>query len=190
VHLDLIGQRVLGSKLTLRVSVEHDAHVQAKRALAHEYSASGLVDVLADGVAAGDHVAVLELHGLGASATDFTGDNNLAALSASVHDKANNAIAGSANSEATKELIPEAFGLCHCRETTGGNFLGIELNGAFGELEALLYNRGEFANAAALLPEHVLRSGGPDDDLCFHGCCTNLHACVAILSELFLQKLV
>ena len=50
-------------------------------------------------------------------------------------------------------------------ETTVLNLLGVELNGPLGELETLLDERSELANAASLLSEDLLGVGGADDDL-------------------------
>ena len=66
----------------------------------------------------------------------------------------------------------------------------IYFNGVIVEVEALLHDRRELADAAALLAEHLLGLGGQDDDLGTCWCHSDLHAAVAILSQLFGEEVV
>ena len=70
-----------------------------------------------------------------------------------------------ANSETTKKLVAERLALGDGRETTVLDLLGVELKGVFRELETLLNERSELADAAALLAQNFLGVGGADDDL-------------------------
>ena len=64
------------------------------------------------------------------------------------------------------------------------------LDGSLGEVEPLLDDGGELPDATSLLPEHVLGAGGQDDDLGTGRGYANLHARVAILSQLTSEELV
>lgn len=70
-----------------------------------------------------------------------------------------------ANGETTKELVPQRLALGDSRKTTVLDLLGVELQRVLGELEALLYQGGEFTDAASLLAKNLLGVGGTDDDL-------------------------
>jgi hypothetical protein len=50
-------------------------------------------------------------------------------------------------------------------KTTVVDFLGIELEGVVRVLEALLDERGEFADSTTFLAEHFLGVSSADDDL-------------------------
>ena len=134
-----------------------------------------------------DHESVGELHRLGAGGTKLARDNDLATLGARLHDEAEDTVARAeerANSnqlrppcsivyspnsptdgKTTEELVAETLALSDSIETTVLNLLGVELNGPLGELETLLDERSELANAASLLSEDLLGVGGADDDL-------------------------
>ena len=60
----------------------------------------------------------------------------------------------------------------------------------YGELEALLHEERELANAAALLAEHGLRARRANDDLGAHRRHAHLEAGVAVLAEVALHHLV
>ena len=51
-------------------------------------------------------------------------------------------------------------------------------------------HRSLAGTAVGPLTQHVLRPGGPNDDLCSHGRHTNLHARVAVLSQFSCEELV
>ena len=70
-----------------------------------------------------------------------------------------------ANSETTKKLVAERLALGDGRETTVLDLLSVELKGVIGELEALLDERGELADAATLLSQNLLGVSGTDDNL-------------------------
>ena len=92
--------------------------------------------------------------------------------------------------ETTDELVPQRLGLGDGAQPPGGHLLGVELYGSLGEVEALLHDGRELADAPALLAEHVLRARRHDDDLGAGGGDAHLHAGVAILGELAGEELV
>ena len=68
-----------------------------------------------------------------------------------------------ADGKATEELVPERLALSNSGETTVLDLLGVELKGVLGELETLLDEGGELADAATLLTENLLGVGGTDN---------------------------
>ena len=74
-------------------------------------------------------------------------------------------IAGPPDGETSDELVAKGLGLGDGAESTGGNLLGVQLNGALGEVEPLLDDAGELSDPPALLSEDILGPGGHDDDL-------------------------
>lgn len=65
----------------------------------------------------------------------------------------------------SEELVPQALALGDGIETTVLDLLGVKLDATLGELEPLLDEGSELADAASLLSENLLRVGGADDDL-------------------------
>ena len=70
-----------------------------------------------------------------------------------------------ADGKTTEKLVAERLALSNRRETAVLDLLGVELKRVIGELEALLDERGELADAATLLTEDLLGVGSADDDL-------------------------
>jgi len=70
-----------------------------------------------------------------------------------------------ADSETTKEFVPQTLALSDSRETTVLNLLGVEFEGVFGEFETFLDESSELTDAATLLTKNLLGVGGTDDDL-------------------------
>lgn len=131
-----------------------------------------------------------ELHGLGTSSTELSRNNNLATLGTRLHDKAEDTIAGPADGKTVEKLVAEGLALSDGGQTTVLNLGGVERNGVLGELEALLDERGEFADATTLLSENLLCVGGADDDVGDSGGDADLDTGVTFLSELALEELV
>lgn len=152
--------------------------------------AGGVVDEVLGGLAGVDHEAVGELHGLGASSTELTRDDDLAALGAGLHDEAQDTVAGAADGEAVEQLVAQRLALGDGRETAVLDLGGVQRDRVLGELEALLDERGQLADAAALLAEDLLGVGGADDDVGDGGRDADLDARVALLGELALEELV
>mmetsp|Transcript_421 Transcript_421/g.993 ORF Transcript_421/g.993 Transcript_421/m.993 type:complete len:202 (+) Transcript_421:20-625(+) len=148
---DHVGDGGLGAGAPLGVPLKHDFHLDADAPLAEQHVTHGGFDVLAHGVSGRDHVAVLELHGLPTLATQLAGHDHLATLGAVLHDEAQHAVARTAHGEAAEQLVAEGLSLGDGAQTTVGHLLGVELHGALGEAEPLLHQRGQLADAAALL---------------------------------------
>jgi hypothetical protein len=56
-----------------------------------------------------------------------------------------------AHGEATDQLVAEGLGLGDGAQAAVGDLLGVQLNGPLREVEPLLDDRGQLANAATLL---------------------------------------
>ena len=104
-----------------------------------------------------------KLHTLRPRRPQFPADHHLTPLGSALHDEAEHAITGPSYSEAVEQFVSEGLALGYCRETPVLHFGGIERDAVFGELEALLDQGGEFADAAALLAQDFLGVGCADD---------------------------
>jgi len=129
-----------------------------------------------------NHETISELHALGTSSTKLSRDNNITALSTTLHDESKDTIASSSNSKTVEEFVSEGLALSDGRETSVLDLGGVERDGIFGELESLLDEGGEFANSSSLLAENFLCVGGSNDDVGNGGCDTNFDARVSFLS--------
>ena len=131
-----------------------------------------------------------ELHGLGTGSAQLAGDDNLATLSTRLHDETEDTVACSADGETVEELVSEGLALGDSGETAVLDLGGVERDRVLGELEALLDQRGELADAAALLAEDILGVGGADDDVGDGRGNADLDTGVTLLSKLALEELV
>ena len=84
-----------------------------------------------------DHVAVAELLGLGTLASDLSGDGHLSTLGARLHNEAKDTRAGSADSQASEELVLERLSLDLGVEAARSDALSEELNTVLGEVESV-----------------------------------------------------
>lgn len=187
---DGVREGLLGTGLALGVGAAHDLDLDTKDTLAEENVAGGGVDEVLSGLAGVDHEAVGELHGLGTGGTELAGDDDLATLGAGLHDEAEDTVAGTADGETVEELVAEGLALGDGGETAVLDLGGVEGDGVLGELEALLDEGGELADAASLLAEDLLGVGGADDDVGYRGGDADLDAGVALLGQLALEELV
>jgi len=187
---DDIRKSLLGPGLAIRVAAAHDLDLDTENTLAQQDVAGGSVNELTGRLARVDHEAVSELHGLGAGSAKLAGDDNLATLGTALHDEAENTVAGTADGQTIQELVAQRLALGDGRETAVLDLGGIEGDGVLGELEALLDEAGELADAAALLAEDLLGVGGADDDIGDGRGDADLDAGVALLSQLTLEELV
>jgi hypothetical protein len=187
---DSVRESLLGTGLALRVGAAHDLDLDTQDTLSEENVTGSVVDEVLGGLTRVNHEAVGELHGLGTGSTELTGDDNLATLGAGLHDEAEDTIASTSDGETVEKLVSEGLALSDGGETTVLDLGGVEGDGVLGELESLLDERGELANAAALLAENLLGVGGSDDDIGDGGGNADLDAGVALLSELALEELV
>jgi hypothetical protein len=136
------------------------------------------------------YVTYSKLHALGTGGPELAGNDDLATLGAALHDKAEDTVACPSDGQTVEELVSEGLALSDGGETAVLDLGGVEGDGVLGELEALLDERGELADAATLLAEHLLGVCGPDDDVGDRGGDADLDAGVALLSELALEELV
>lgn len=104
-----------------------------------------------------------ELHGLSTGSTELAGDDNLATLSTALHDEPENTVACPTDGKAVEQLVTERLALSDSGETTVLDLGGVQRDRVLGESETLLDERGELADAAALLAQNLLGVGGTDD---------------------------
>lgn len=131
-----------------------------------------------------------ELHALGTGGPELSGDDNLATLGARLHDEPQDTVASPSDGQTVEKLVSEGLALGDGRETTVLDLGGVQRDGVLGELEALLDERGELTDAAALLSENLLCVGGADDDVGDGGSDADLDARVTLLGQLALEELV
>ena len=187
---DSVRESLLGTGLALRVGAAHDLDLDTQDTLSEENVTGSVVDEVLGGLTRVNHEAVGELHGLGTGSTELTRDNNLTTLGTRLHNETEDTIAGTSNGKTVQKLVSEGLALSDGGETTVLDLGGVEGDGVLGELESLLDERGELANAAALLTENLLGVGGSDDDVGNGGGDADLDAGVTLLSELALEELV
>ena len=96
--------------------------------------------------------------------TELSGHHDFATLGAALHDETEHTVASTANGETTDELVTERLSLGNCAEATSGDLLGVEFDGVFRELEVLLNDGGQLADAAASFTQNVEGSSGQNDD--------------------------
>ena len=187
---DSVGQGLLGTGLALGVGAAHDLDLDTQDTLAEQNVASGVVDEVLGRLTGVNHESVGELHALGTGSAELAGDDNLATLGTALHDEAKDTIAGTTDGKTVKKLVAEGLALGDGGETTVLDLGGVEGDGVLGELEALLDERGELTDAAALLSKNLLGVGGADDNVGHGGGNADLDARVTLLSELALEELV
>lgn len=187
---DGVRERLGGTGLALGVGAAHDLDLDTQDTLSEKDVAGGAVDEVAGGLTRVDHEAVGELHGLGTGGAQLTGDDDLATLSAALHDEAQDTIAGATDGETVEELVAERLALGDGGQTTVLDLGGVERDGVLGELESLLDEGGELADAATLLTENLLGVGGTDDDVGDGRSDADLDAGVTLLGKLALEELV
>lgn len=127
--------------------------------------AVGVVNEVAGGLTGVNHETVGELHGLGTGGAELARDDNLATLRVGLHDEAEDTVACTTDGKTAEELVAERLALGDSGESTVLDLLSVKLEGVLGELETLLDERGELADAATLLTEDLLCVGCTDDDL-------------------------
>lgn len=187
---DSVRQRLLGTSLALGVGAAHDLDLDTQHTLAEQDVTSGAVDEVLGGLARVDHEAIGELHGLGTGSTELTRDDNLATLGARLHDKAKDTIASTTDSKTVEQLVAERLALGDGGQTTVLDLSGVEGDAVLGELEALLDQAGELADAATLLAENLLGVGGADNDVGNGGGNADFDTGVTLLGQLTLEELV
>lgn len=141
------------------------------------------------GVTGLDHVTISELLGLGTLTSNLARNRDLSTLGTGLHNESKNTVACTADSEATEQLVLEGLGLGLRAEATVSNALSEDLYSTLREVESLLDNGGELANALALLTKDILSAGGLDDDFSADRGNSDLNTGIAILGELAGKKL-
>ena len=154
----------LGSHNALGVLWQKDLDFDSNDTLTHEDVTNGLVCVDLSGVTGLDHVSVSKFHGLGTLSAKLSSHNNFASLGLGLHDESHYTVTGTANGQSSKELELEGLGLGLGTESPVVHALGVQFHSSIGKVEALLNDRGEFANAAVVLTEDVLGVRGTDDE--------------------------
>ena len=91
---DVVGEGALGTDLAGGIPREHDLNLQTKDTLAKEDVADSVVNVVLGGLTRVNQVAVRKLHCLSAGGTELAGHDDLTTLGSSLHDEAENTIAG------------------------------------------------------------------------------------------------
>ena len=182
------GEGLAGT--SLGVPALHDLDLDSENTLLHENVTNSLIDKVLDGLTGVDHESVGELHRLGTGSTQLTRNDDLATLGTGLHDEAEHTVGGTADGKTTEELVAERLALGDGVETTVLHLLGVELERVVGELESLLDEGGELADAATLITENLLGVGGTDDDLGTGVGDTDLTTRVSLLGELTSEELV
>jgi len=190
MHGDDIG---LGSGTTIAASGvirHHDIDADTEDTLLElDVTDSGVYVVFGGGTSL-EHVTVLELHGLGTRTTELTSDDNFATLGTVLHDVSEDTVASATDGQTTEKLVTKRLALGNSAESAVLNSLGVKLDSSSGEVESLLNERGQFANATSLFSQNILGAGGTDDDLSTHGGDTDFNARVTIFTELTGEELV
>ena len=152
--------------------------------------ADSVVDEVDRGLTRVDHETVGELHRLGTSSTQLSGDDDLTSLGTRLHDESNNTVGGTSDGQTTEELVSQGLALGDGVQTTVLDLLGVERQGSLGEAESLLDEGSQLTDSATLVTEDVLGVGGSDDDLGSGVGDSDLTARVTLLGELSGEELV
>jgi hypothetical protein len=187
---DGVGQSLGWAGLALGVGAAHDLNLDTEDTLAEQDVAGSVVNEVLGGLTGVDHETVSELHALGTGGPELSGNNNLATLSARLHDEPQDTVASPSDGQTIEKLVSEGLALGDGGETTVLNLGGVEGDGVLGELESLLDERGELTDAATLLSKNLLGVCGADDDVGDSGGDADLDAGVALLGQLALEELV
>ena len=150
------------SRLSFWVRSTHDLDLDTENTLSKQNVAGSRIDEVLCWLTGVDHETICELHGLGTSSTQLSGNNNLATLGTTLHDESENTIACTTDGKTVEELVSEGLALGDGGETTVLDLGGVKGDGVFGELESLLDEGCEFADSSSLLAENFLCVGCAD----------------------------
>jgi len=135
IILGVVDHHVVGqlssdtSVVAIRIVGKHDSHTDTDRSLSKHNVFNGFSNVGLLGFTTGDHVSLLELHGLGSSTSKFSRNDNLDTLGLSVvHDELEHTVARSSNRKATLQLVANRLGLGSRTQTSGLDLLGKNLD--------------------------------------------------------------
>lgn len=84
----------------------------------------------------------------------------------------------------SNKFVSEWLSLSDSAKTAGGDLLGVQLHRLFRNVEPLPHYGGQLSDPPALLTKNTLGSSCHDDDVRLRGGDTDLHARVAIFSQL------
>ena len=164
-ELHVVGEWHLGALLVEGVVGLHDLDLDAHDALLEEDVPNGHVQVVELGLARGDHVADLELHGLGSLLLELAGDDDLAALGAVGDGALEHGVGGQPQRDLRDELELHGLG-----EGRGAQALLVDLLHGDGDAvpavaEPLLDHRLQLPDLPALLADDGRGLRGSDPDL-------------------------
>ena len=185
-----VWQTLLGTTLALRIRTAHDLDLDTENTLSEQNVAGSRIDEVLGRLTRVNHEAIGKLHALGTRSPQLARNDDLATLGTALHDEAQDTVARTTHGQTVKQLVAERLALCDSGETTVLHLSGVQRDGVFGELEALLDEGGEFADAAALLAQNLLGVGGADDNVGHGGGNAHFDARVALLGEFALEELV
>lgn len=131
-----------------------------------------------------------ELHALGTRSPKLATDHDLATLGTALHDEAQDTIARPTDGKTIEQLVSQGLALRDGGQTTVLDLGSVEGDRVLWELEALLDERGEFANAASLLAEDFLCVCRADNDIGDGWSDADFDTGVTFLSEFALEELV
>lgn len=170
--------------------------LDTQHTLTEENVADSIVNKVASGLTRVDHESIGELHRFGTSSTELARNDNLTTLGTRLHDETQDTIASTrsklircgtemrgkivdspTDGKTTQQFVAQALALCDGRETTVLDLFGVKFERVFGELESLLDERSELADATTLLTKDFLGVGGPDDDLSRRSISAMRHRC-------------
>ena len=100
---------------------EDDGYLDSKDSLSEKNVSASHVNILIDWVSRVDHQTINKLHGLGSLTSQLATDHHLATLGSGLHDEPQHTIAGSPDSQASDQLVPERLSLSNGAETTSGD---------------------------------------------------------------------
>jgi hypothetical protein len=152
--------------------------------------ADGIVNKVTSRLTGVDHESISELHRLCTSSTELARYNHFTPLGVGFHNKTEDTIAGTADGEATKELVSQTFTLGDGRETTVLNFLGVQFERVLWEFETLLDEGSKFTNAAAFLSKDFLSMGSTNDDFGAGVCYTDITSRVTFFGEFTSEEFI
>lgn len=81
-----------------------------------------------------------------------------------LHDVPQDTVARAAHREPPYQLEPQRLGLRDSAQTPICNFLTVQNDRVFGEVEPFLHYRGQLADATVFLAQNSVGTGGHDDD--------------------------
>jgi hypothetical protein len=166
---DLVGKvSVDAAELAGEVNGDHDLDLDTHDALLEEDVSDGAVDVFVLGLAGGDEVALLVLHGLGSLLSELSGDDDLAALDLlNSHNASDHEHSGRADGSALKELGLQQLDLGRGGQGLVLDGLEVDDNVSLLEAESLFNQSLKLIAANAVLAEGDLLVDdlGGDDDL-------------------------